>query len=170
MTEPRTKREIVEAEDGLRYHHPLSEWLRHGDRCPARRLSMDTRSLDGPCDCGLTATLAAGVHLGDEGLDELRALSEAATPGPWERVTEGNYDQRHAAAAAFLSIMAARSEDNSDIEFSDVTYIRAGWPNVAMVGNGPKQTENGDFIVAAVNYVRAALAPSLPRAGEGETP
>ena len=90
--------------------------------------------------------------------DELRRLLVEATPGPWERVTEGNYDQRHAAAQAFLSVMATKAKDDSDIQFSDLTYIRAGFPNVAMVGNGPKQTENGDLIVAAVNALPDLLA------------
>lgn len=66
--------------------------------------------------------LAAGVHLGDEGQDALRALSDAATPGPWIR--------------KWQSLIVHH-----------------------MGGDGALQSqEDIDFAVAAVNYVRAALA------------
>lgn len=87
----------------------------------------------------------------------LRRLLAEATPGPWERVTVGNHDQRHAAGMAFLNVMAVRSEDNPEIDFSDLTYVRSGWPNVCMTGNGPKQTDNADLIVAAVNALPVLL-------------
>lgn len=89
---------------------------------------------------------------------ELRRLLDEATTGPWERVTEGSHNQRDAAAKAFLSVWATRAADNAAIDFTDLTFVREpGDRNVAMVGNGPKQTENGDLIVAAVNALPVLL-------------
>jgi hypothetical protein len=95
------------------------------------------------------------------GLDALRELSEAATPGPWVPLTHGTASQRDAAGRAFLSVMAVRAPDNPDIEYTDLSWVETADPNgphIALVGNGPKGPENSKFIVAAVNYVRAALA------------
>jgi len=158
---------LAEGLDGLtRWTHGMDgmeedqdgPWIFYDEAAELVRESGKVSRAAAPADATSTANDAQVSHPAPaEGLDALRALSDAATPGPWERVTEGNHDQRHAAGSAFLSVMATKAADNPDIEFSDMTWVRAGFPNVCMVGNGPKQTENGDLIVAAVNYVRAAL-------------
>lgn len=83
------------------------------------------------------AALRADSHVG-EGLDELRALSEKATPGPWFR--QG-------------SLINGPDKGGLDIGplLMDVYEPR-----------------DAEFIVAAVKYVRAALSREQGRSPEGE--
>lgn len=83
--------------------------------------------------------------------EEARAVMAARTEGPWEAATEGSHDQLHAAAKAFQAVMATTAKDNPNIQYSDLSWVRAGWPNVAMVGNGPNGPENARAIALAVN-------------------
>lgn len=72
----RTKLQVIEAEDGLRYRHPWQAWLRHGDHCPARRLTPDLSALEGPCNCGLNRALADAASV--SGIADLQtALDES---------------------------------------------------------------------------------------------
>lgn len=86
-----------------------------------------------------------------EQLAELVALAEKATPGPWVRVTEGNASVEQLAHKLLhdLSVPLAEGIPAN----TDATYVLTadGSKSVALVGNGPKQTDNGDFIVAAAN-------------------
>jgi hypothetical protein len=94
-------------------------------------------------------------------LERLEALEAAATPGPWTGTTIGNYDQRHAAAAAFETVMARRLADNPDVQFSDLSWVRTpgdDWLNVALVGNGKGSPENAAFIAASRNALPALIA------------
>jgi hypothetical protein len=63
LSAPLTKAQIIERDvpSSLR-DHPLYAWIRHGDWCPARRMTMDMTAVDGPCDCGLYATLDAEIE------------------------------------------------------------------------------------------------------------
>jgi hypothetical protein len=94
--------------------------------------------------------------------DDLARLTEMeakATPGPWRGTTIGNYDQKHAAAAAYEAVMARRLGDSPDVQFSDLSWVQTegdDWLNVALIGNGKDSPENAAFIAALRN-----AAPSL---------
>lgn len=90
-------------------------------------------------------------------LAELRRLAEAATPGEWRRLTEGNKSIRSAAGkvtrdlfAVGQSIPGGASRELRDT-FHDMTYVvtEDGKRNIALIGNGPNQVHNGDFVAAA---------------------
>jgi hypothetical protein len=77
-------------------------------------------------------------------LDELRALSDAATPGPWE---------------------ADDTTDRYEDEFDDPPHT--GWfrGDVGTVDVGDYNTlstADAAFIVAACNYVRSLLSEDTP--------
>lgn len=93
-------------------------------------------------------------------IEELRRLSDAATPGPWNPLTHGTATQLDAAGRAFQAVMAVRSVDKPDIQFTDLSWVETtpDGPHIALVGNGPTSSENAKFIAAAVNYVRELLA------------
>ena len=67
-------------------------------------------------------------------LDALRALSDAATPGPWRVGDDG------------WGVVGADEDPRHTLRIAD----------------------DSAFIVAAVNYVRAALTPASPSHGEAE--
>jgi hypothetical protein len=98
-------------------------------------------------------------------IKELRALSEAATPGPWSSLTHGTATQRDAAGRAYEAVMAVRVPDYPDIQFTDLSWVETtpDGPHIAFVGNGPTSPENAKFIAAAVNYVRDMLAKRAAR-------
>ena len=83
---------------------------------------------------------------------DLRALLAAATPGPWERSTEG-----HADIDGILAKTRAALEANP--LQTDATFVlcNEGTGTVALIGNGPKQTDNAALIVEAVNALPALL-------------
>lgn len=91
-------------------------------------------------------------------LERLRALSEAASPGPWRRQTEGNASVEQLGHKILHDLLVPLP--NGSPPHTDATYLLTedGAKNVAFIGNGPRQTDNGDFIVEAVEYVRALLA------------
>ncbi len=99
--------------------------------------------------------------------EQLRALSEAATPGPWMRRTEGNASVEQLGHKLLHDLLVPLPDDIPPS--TDATYILTadGSKNVAFIGNGSRQTENGDFIVAAVNYVRERLAAATSSADAG---
>ena len=76
-------------------------------------------------------------------LDELRALSDAATPGPWAETTSFIYEER------LRSVNGAALKANSGGRFIGSTL---GTPDVRYA--------NAHLIVAAVNYVRWLLERS----------
>jgi hypothetical protein len=93
-------------------------------------------------------------------LRELKDLEAKATPAPWKPQTEGNYDQRHAAAAAFQAVMARRDPDSPEIQFSDLSYVLTenGEASVALVGNGRRSVENAALIAESRNQLGKLLA------------
>jgi hypothetical protein len=86
-------------------------------------------------------------NAGEDGLRELRALSEAATPGPWGAYISysgesGTPDE----AGLFVNDKAHDVDGEKQTIISDFSlYASEHLPDL-------------EFIVAAVNYVRAALA------------
>jgi hypothetical protein len=92
-------------------------------------------------------------------LEELRKLEAAATAGEWHRHTYGHANLTDIAAAVTYSI------GMTDPPSTDASWLHANedGPAVSFVGNGPKQTDNGDFIVALRN-----AAPDLIAAAERE--
>lgn len=96
---------------------------------------------------------------------------DLATPRPWLAITEGSFDQKHAAAKAFEAVMATKVPDCPACEFTDLTWLRDDTDavQIALVGNGPKATENAALIVAAVNdYDRLRAIEAAARATKAE--
>ena len=99
-------------------------------------------------------------------LEELERLSAAATPGEW--TVEGE--------AVEWSIDQQSPHDDAGAGIS----VGGDWSNTVVLGGcqdeqggavGILRNADAEFIVAAVNCVRAALAaPSTPGDGQGEAP
>lgn len=93
--------------------------------------------------------------------ESVRERLSKAKPGPWERVTQG-----HSGLASQVSEVAYALESTNRWAFPEERYLMTDltWvdgPNgshVVLVGNGPKQTEHGDFIAAARQDIPALLA------------
>lgn len=83
-------------------------------------------------------------------LRELRKLSEKATPGEWVR-------SKHC-----FQILTADSERS-------VTELSTPRGTRATNGEVEQWQENVKFIVACVNYVRAALSAEQPKSASGRT-
>lgn len=91
-----------------------------------------------------------------EALARLRELSDAATPGMWVRSTEGHASELD----VLLGVGTSLRRGGGEIRWTDATYILHGdgTPGtIAFVGNGPRQADNGEFIVASVAFVRSLL-------------
>lgn len=106
---------------------------------------------------------------GEGGLEELRGLSDAATPGPWSSLTHGTASQRDAAGLAFMATMAVHAPGNPDVQFTDVSWVETApdGPHIAFVGNGAwrlRLSERGRSPL----YSRVSLGAPEPRcAGKG---
>ena len=77
----------------------------------------------------------------EPGLDALRALSNAATPGPWTENDDGN---------------VVGAPDPADSGYAPI-----------IVYGVEIDSENSNLMIAAVNYVRAALAVPAPVSEDG---
>lgn len=91
--------------------------------------------------------------------DKLRALAQAATPGPWHRHSYGHRSVRSAAGSVARSLFRSTN--------TDLTYVHGedeSKPHIALTGNGPKQTANADYIAAMSPDVALALADLLDAA------
>jgi hypothetical protein len=99
---------------------------------------------DDLCTCGLReaflATRSASPVDREDELDRIAALSDAATPGPWEGDSRG----------------PAGAEDASDIR-ADVRGATSAFRHIAILVD-ENHPADAAFIVAAVNYVRSRLA------------
>jgi hypothetical protein len=98
-----------------------------------------------------------------ESLADIRAREAEATPGPWWRHTYGHRDTRSQVRAASKALRRTNATlreatGDPDIESTDLTWVEYEGGSVAMVGNGPRQTENGDFIANAREDIPALLA------------
>lgn len=87
------------------------------------------------------------------GIEAEQAILAAATPRPWERLTSG-YRDTEDQLAAIRGMLEAAEFPNTDM--THIVTPDLEW-EVALVGNGPKQTDNGDLIVRAVNSYEAFL-------------
>jgi hypothetical protein len=84
----------------------------------------------------------------DDLIAKARERETAATPGPWHRHTYGHATVRRAAGQVTRGLFKTSN--------TDLSYVHDGAPDddgasVALIGNGPKQTDNADLIVAARN-------------------
>lgn len=88
--------------------------------------------------------------------ETLRARLEAATPGPWGRFTDGHEHIDDIAQCLFDSLAA--TESSAGCQMTDATWVDGGERLVAFIGNGPRQTHNGDLIAHARQDLPALLA------------
>ena len=92
--------------------------------------------------------------------ESIRARVAAATEGPWTRVTVGHgglIDQLAAVGHA-LEATNRKAFPQERYLMTDLTWVETDTQPVALVGNGPKQTENGDLLAHARQDVPALLA------------
>lgn len=98
-------------------------------------------------------TLALRESTDSPSLDALRALSDAATPGPWIA------DERIGTVAIYTgpaqNCLAAPHE--RFVHSKQGEWVNGGW------ALDPRDTADAAFIVAAANYVRARLAIEEPK-------
>lgn len=99
-------------------------------------------------------------------LDLLERLLAEATPGPWERRTYGHASLRQAAGKVTRGLFAVDKSVPGGADralrdtFTDMTYIvtEDGKRNIALIGNGPKQIPNAEFLVYAANNIERVEA------------
>lgn len=86
----------------------------------------------------------------------IRSVAAGATPGPWERVTYGHKDRRSQLRAVGRALH--KRVPGTDLVPTDLTWVECEGKTVALVGNGPMQTENGDFIAVARDAIPMLIA------------
>lgn len=88
---------------------------------------------------------------------DLRALLDAATPGPWTRLTYGTASTAKAAGELARHVYA--TSRHVGVPMTDMTRIDGpeGRYVVGFTGNGPHSPENAALIVAAVNALPGLL-------------
>jgi len=96
-------------------------------------------------------------------LAELVALRREATPGRWYRYTVGHRSVRQAAGVVTRALFAVDVSPDVRPLMTDLTWVQTDSDevNIALTGNGPRQTENADFVAAAANFDYEALAAEL---------
>jgi len=94
--------------------------------------------------------------MSDTDLTRLAELEKAATPGPWTAHTFGHRSVRQASGAVTRALFQPPVPDDIRSLMTDLTWVQTDDINVALTGNGPKQTDNAAFIAALRN-----AAPSL---------
>ena len=82
---------------------------------------------------------------------QLRKLLAAATPAPWGRETVGHENIAHIAGKVAHDL--SKPLPDGIPPSTDATWVvnEDASKTVAFVGNGPKQTDNGELIVYLVN-------------------
>lgn len=99
----------------------------------------------------------------DERIAAIEARLAEATPGPWLRHTYGHKDTRSQVRAAGKALRLTtatlrESTGDPDIEATDLTWVEHEHGSISLIGNGPRQTDNGDFIANARDDVPWLLA------------
>jgi hypothetical protein len=144
MSEPLTAEEEAELR---RDYGPIVDERAAANGNPVHETVFDVRRLLATLDAARSATPSSEAVPAADGLRELRALSEAATPGPWGAYISysgesGTPDE----AGLFVNDKAHDVDGEKQTIISDFSlYASEHLPDL-------------EFIVAAVNYVRAALA------------
>jgi hypothetical protein len=87
--------------------------------------------------------------------ESIRQRLAAATPGPLERETWGYRDLDDQADHVRRNLALQYS---GEVTATDMTWVSEGERFIALIGNGPKQTENGDLIAHAPTDLAALLA------------
>jgi hypothetical protein len=86
--------------------------------------------------------------------ERLSELAEKATPGPWHRHTYGHRSIRAGAGKVLAALLKGTTTDMSYVHSDDPD---GEGPSIGLIGNGPKQIENSDYIAAASPDVILAL-------------
>ena len=84
----------------------------------------------------------------------LAQLEAAATPGPWHRHTYGHRSVRQAAGVVTRALFHST---HTDLSYVHGDAPDGEGPSVCLTGNGPKQTDNADLIVALRNAAPAII-------------